>query len=77
MHMEESSLFTLSKEWKQLNFPPTGEWISKVRNLVRIISITERNKGPAHAAVRTDLENVMLGGEKAHRDTTHCEIPFL
>lgn len=70
-------MFTLSKEWKQLNFPPSGEWISKVRNLVRIISTTERNKGPTHVAVRTDLENVMLGGEKAHRDTTHWKIPFL
>lgn len=44
-------MFTSAKEWKQMNFPPTGEWISKMRNLVRIISTTERNKGPTHAAV--------------------------
>lgn len=71
MYVEEPSLFTLAKEWKQMNFPPAGEGISRMRNLVRIISITERNKGPTHAAVGTGLEKVMLGGKKAHRETTH------
>lgn len=60
-----------------MNFPATGEWISQMRSLVRVLSTTERNKGPTHAAVRTDLENVTLGGEKAHQATTHCKIPFL
>lgn len=57
-------MFTLAKEWKQMNFPPTGEGISGMRNLVKIISTTERNKGPTHAAVGTGLEKAMLGGKR-------------
>ena len=57
-----AALFTIARTWKQPKCPSTDEWIKKMWYIytVRYYSTLERNKIMPFAAIRVNLEIIIL-----------------
>lgn len=72
------ALFTIAKRWKQPNCPLTDTWVNKVRcdHIMKYRSVTKRKEGLAHATMRMNLENIMLGERRQMQRVTYCVLLF-
>ena len=68
--MFTTALFTIAKTWKQPKCPSTDEWLKKMWYIytMEYYSAIKKNKILPFAAIRMDLEGIMLN-EVSQRKT--------
>ena len=67
-----TALFTIAEIWKQPKCPSTNKWINKMWYIhtVEYYSATKKNETLPFAAMRMDLENVMISKESQRKTNT-------
>ena len=75
--MFKATLLFTAKEWKQLKYPSTNEWINKIwyTHSMEYYLATKRNDTLINAVTWMNLENIKLSMRSQAQKATYRMIP--